>query len=378
MTASISHQPSNATGTAVDPPLEAPDAEETSNTAPSAEKDTADPSIVDAQSWASRVTLDIIGVAGMGHDFGAVKDPHSPLADTYRELTNNSGGRAVRALQLLFFLAPRLLANLPFARNRMLMRARGVIRKVCFDLIDEKRQKLEKKEGGKDILSVAIESGGFEGDEDIVNQLMTFLAAGHETTASAMAWACYHLCAHPSIQSRLRSEIRATLPSPESEAPISFADFDKLTYLHAVCNEILRLYPSVPITTRVTASSSSTILDTRMPKGTTVVICPWAINTHPDLWGADADKFDPERWMAPGQANSGGASSNYALLTFLHGPRSCIGQSFAKAEFAVLLASWVGRFEMEFVDPEYKLDVGGGVTSKPKGMRVRMKAVDGW
>jgi len=65
-------------------------------------------------------------------------------------------------------------------------------------------------------------------------------------------------------------------------------------------------------------------------------------------------------------------------LTFLHGPRSCIGQAFAKAEFACLLATWVGRFEFEFADGEYVLDVAGGVTSKPKNMKIKLTVIDGW
>jgi cytochrome P450 len=96
-------------------------------------------------------------------------------------------------------------------------------------------------------------------------------------------------------------------------------------------------------------------------------------------WGLDADQFKPERWLAAGKANTGGAESNYSYLTFLHGPRSCIGREFARAEFATLLASWVGRFDMEFGDKDFVLDIAGGVTSKPRnGLKVRMTPLDGW
>lgn len=74
---------------------------------------------------------------------------------------------------------------------------------------------------------------------------------------------------------------------------------------------------------------------------------------------------------------SGGADSNFSLLTFLHGPRSCIGQGFAKAEFACLVAAWVAAFEMELVDKEKVIEIAGGVTQRPKGgVHIRAKAVN--
>ena len=97
------------------------------------------------------------------------------------------------------------------------------------------------------------------------------------------------------------------------------------------------------------------------------------------MWGPDAADFKPERWLGAGKANSGGAESNYAFLTFLHGPRSCIGQSFAKVEFQCLVAAVIGRFEIKMADENFKLKIKGGVTAKPKdGLQVRIRPVEGW
>jgi cytochrome P450 len=91
-----------------------------------------------------------------------------------------------------------------------------------------------------DILSVALESGGFT-DENLIDQLMTFLAAGHETTASAMTWATYLLAKHPEVQARLRAEIRENLPSiSDTDTAVSSSDIGRLPYLSAFCNEVLR------------------------------------------------------------------------------------------------------------------------------------------
>jgi cytochrome P450 len=129
---------------------------------------------------------------------------------------------------------------------------------------------------------------------------------------------------------------------------------------------------------REVAGHGTTLVGQPVPKGTRIIIVPWAINRDPAHWGPDANTFNPERWMGPGRANSGGAKSNYSFMTFLHGPRSCIGVNFARAEFAALLAVMIGRFEMELEDPEKELAPKGGLTSQPKNVMLRLRVVDGW
>ncbi|KAF2870321.1 cytochrome P450 [Massariosphaeria phaeospora] len=343
----------------------------------SIKEDPESSSVVEIRDWSSRATLDIIGMAGMGKDFNAIADNTNELYTTYRTIFGASRGDQI--LQLIAnFLPSWFLKALPMKRNEQMSTAIKTIKRVAADLIRDKRAKLEKG-GGRtdlDILSVALESGGFS-DEDLVNQLMTFLAAGHETTASAMAWAVYLLCKHPDAQTCLREEIHTQLPAiNDPDAQVSSTDIDKLQYLNAVLNETTRLFPPVPITLRE-AEHDATIQGHFIPASTTIIICPWAINTSKAMWGDDAREFNPDRWMGAGKANTGGADSNYAVTTFLHGPRSCIGKDFAKAEFACLVAALVGKFEMEFEDPGYKLEIQGGITARPKGgLMVRMKSVE--
>ncbi len=343
--------------------------------------------VIEVGNWASRITLDIIGVAGLGCDFDAIRNPENPLSQQYARIFKPSRQARMRQLVALL-LSPRIASWIPVKRDEDIMGAAQFIRAECTKLINEKKIKLANKAlTDVDILSVAIESGGFT-DSNLVDQLMTFLAAGHETTASGMTWAAYLLAKYPDVQARLRAEVRAHLP-PISEAgsDISSLDIDRMPYLNAVCNEVLRYYGPVPLTLRKAACDTS-IQGQFVPKGTPVMLVPWAVNKSEAMWGPDALTFNPERWM-PGpdgdnkHAASGGATSNYAFMTFLHGPRSCIGQSFAKAEFACLLASWVGRFEMELHNKEEvdesKIEIKGGVTARPgKGMYIRTKVLDGW
>ena len=146
--------------------------------------------------------------------------------------------------------------------------ATQLIRKTCRDLITKKRKVMEEKGRSEvDILSVALESGGFT-DENLVDQMMTFLAAGHETTATAMIGALYHLCQHPEIQQKLRDEIRAHIPPPDQE--IKTSDIDDCQYLQAVCSESLRLWSPVNMTLRIAACDTS-LNGQFIPKGTPVV-----------------------------------------------------------------------------------------------------------
>jgi cytochrome P450 len=127
------------------------------------------------------------------------------------------------------------------------------------------------------------------------------------------------------------------------------------------------------------ANKDTSIVGQFIPKGTTFFLSPWATNRDPNLWGPDSEKFRPDRWIDPdtGRANYiGGANSNYSFLTFLHGPRSCIGEKFARAELRALVAAFVGSFEMELQNPNEEIIVGGTVTSKPmNGMKLKLKPV---
>ncbi|EEY18356.1 cytochrome P450 2D20 [Verticillium alfalfae VaMs.102] len=312
--------------------------------------------VVEISGWASRVTLDIIGVAGLGRDFGAVRDPNNPLTKTYEYVFKPN--KQAQILAVLGLLLPGPIVNaLPLKRNGDIAEASAVIRATCRQLIEEKKA---NKTRSTDILSVALESGAFT-DDNLVDQMMTFLAAGHETTASAMTWAIYLLCLHPDVQSRLRDEVRRNLPSPnDTGTSVSAPDIDHLPYLSAVCAEVLRYYAPVPMTLRE-AVRDTTVDGVHVPRGTRIMLCPWSVNKDASLWGPDASSFRPERWLGAG-SGSGGASSNFAYMTFLHGPRSCIGQGFAKAS----------RLHTSWLDRRLSLDSQTGTSTTRRNWRSRV------
>jgi cytochrome P450 len=211
------------------------------------------------------------------------------------------------------------------------------------------------------------------------------LKNSHETTSSSFTWVTYLLALHPDIQTRLRAEIHAALPvglSPSNNPDFDIATtLESLPLLNGVCSEGLRVLPSVPVTVRTT-NHDTTLLDQPIAAGTRLIISPWAINKSPTIWGPGADEFKPERWIdsETGKPNqTGGASTNYAIMTFLHGPRSCIGQGFARAELRALVAAFVAAFEWTMADHNEEVIAGGIVTTKPKdGLRVKLTKARDW
>ncbi|KAG6990200.1 Cytochrome P450 monooxygenase FUM15 [Fusarium oxysporum f. sp. conglutinans] len=245
-------------------------------------------------------------------------------------------------------------------------------------LKEKKAAIMEKQDNHFDDLSLLIKSNNFS-DEAIKDQLLTLLAAGHETTASSLTWACYLLTKHPEIQAKLREEIREALPEDlNNDRAIDLAGIlEQLPYLNGIMYETLRLYPTVPMTIR------HAVHDTRIggqfiPEGTDIIVSIWYINRSPEIWGPDAAEFRPERWIrGDGKPNqNGGASSNYNFLTFLHGPRSCIGQGFAKAEMRCLLATMVRSFRWTLAMDDGLVMPRGVITIKPEnGMYLNLKTL---
>lgn len=231
----------------------------------------------------------------------------------------------------------------------------------CSSLVDQKQSEITTTgpDAHKDILSHLINSTPLT-HKQLVDQLLTILSAGHGTTSVTFTWMTYLLAQNSVIQSKLRSEIHQNVPSPGTSVSAENLSsiLQSLPLLNGVCNETLRLYPAINMIYRNTVLPT-VLLGNLVPAGTQVILSPWAINRNEDLWGPDATKFRPERWLDTDEEtgikrpnNSGGAVSNHANLTFLHGPRSCIGHTFAAAELRCLAAMFVGKFKFEMADPD--------------------------
>jgi cytochrome P450 len=152
------------------------------------------------------------------------------------------------------------------------------------------------------------------------DQVMTFLGAGHDTTATSAAWTLMMLAKNPEIQEKLRDELREMMPflfdgntRGDLSSLDSQGDVDLLPYLDDVCRESLRYIPSIPMTVRKTIEDD-TLAGYFIPAGTTVYLMANAINRLPMYWGKTANKFDPSRWR-----NLPDTYTTNAFMTFLQG-----------------------------------------------------------
>lgn len=286
-------------------------------------KQTTDQSsdVFDVADWLARATLDILGAAGLGEEFDTLHNPDNDICQAYRNVFEQAPPKGVIAIGL-YLLRKAITGALNLEQNDSISVATKTLTGVARQLIGRKRDvSMEKAEGdGKDIISVSLASGAFT-DSMLENHLLTFLAAGHETTATSMTWALYALCLYPDIQQRLREEVYEKLPrvlNDGPDVPMTADLLDNLPYLHAVCNEVFRVYPPAGMTRRVAVNNTS-ILGQFIPAGTEIVISPRALNVSRELWGDDAAAFNPERWLGPNRANTGGGQTNFSFMTFLHG-----------------------------------------------------------
>lgn len=331
---------------------------------------------IDAYELSSRVSLDMVASAGLGVDFESLSKPKGERMKTYNDVFHEFPPMFFwQFIGTLEWIPMKWVFSLPLPSIRKIIPTANKLKSLCFSVTEERKAEMARGQPGKpDILAVAIESGAFSTDV-VVSQVVSFLAAGHETTAATLTHAVYLLCKYPLVQERLRKEIRQfTGIGTDKGTDFEGMDLETLSYLNAVTSEVLRLMPPLPSIVRV-ASTDLTIVGQLVPKGTELILSPWATNVLEEFWGPDSEEFNPERWLNKGKFNGkGGAASNFANLVFLHGPRSCIGKDFAKAELLAVIAAWFAELEFEFVNPDEKYDYVGWVTIRPRdGLNVRAR-----
>ena len=178
------------------------------------------------------------------------------------------------------------------------------------------------------------ETGARFSTDEMVDQVAIFFLAGHETSASALAWALYLLATHPEAQDRVADEAQAFAVAP------SFAALATLPFTRNVFRETLRLYPPVPMMVRE-ARRDETFRNRAVRRGAQIVVSPWHLQRHTRLWD-DPDAFRPERWDSATTRQS----QRDAYLPFSSGQRVCPGAGFAIAEGVVLLAAILGTWAL--------------------------------
>jgi cytochrome P450 len=201
-------------------------------------------------------------------------------------------------------------------------------------------------------------------DRQLRDEMLTLLIAGHETVASALAWAWYLLATDPAAEAKLHAELAAVLAGRAPQVD----DLPNLRYTQAVFEEALRLYPPAWIITRK-ALADDEIGGYRVPANALVVASPYVTHRQAALWH-DPEAFDPDRFTEEHAASR----PRFAYYPFGGGPRLCIGDQFALTEARLIIATVAQRYRLRLV-AGHPIAVEPGVTLRPKhGLMMNLEA----
>jgi cytochrome P450 len=302
-----------------------------------------------------QVTLDNICNVILGIKLGPERDVVLP---SFLVATNEI---KMRLGSLMPFHVP-----LPTARQRRFKEALTDLDRIIFRFIAERRR---LRSEGSDLLSTLLQvkdpdTGASMSDLEVRDEMITFLLAGHETSADALTWTLYCLSQHPRIEQKVREEVRRVTAS----APLADT-FPNLHYTTAVIEESMRIYPPAWNFAREALADDS-INGYAVKAGSLMEICPYTLHRHPVFW-SDPEAFDPDRFLPERKATR----PRYAYIPFGGGRRLCIAIEFAMMEIKCVLAAIIARYHLE-LQPGFRVGLEPSITLQPRnGMMMTLHPV---
>ncbi|KAG8859522.1 hypothetical protein FRB96_004406 [Tulasnella sp. 330] len=341
---------------------------------------------INTLDWTFAATLTVIGIVGLGYDFqlGINNADAVAIHIAWRQIAQYGTTFVAFLLPLITRAFPfTLLAHLPVKAVQAHGETEAIIHRRALNLIAEKQNPHEcdgdEKKKGSNFLNTLLQTRPQNPHvghsyKDILEHVSTLILGGHEKTASTISHALYALAHNRPAQDQLRDELlnfeRSPPPPTGFAAPSepSYDDFLKrLPVLDAVCNETLRMYPSVMKSTRVAVlddliplrfpivnpKTGRTLTSIRIKAGQTVEIHHMAINQSQDAWGPDAAEWKPERWISCKGSSAIGSPPSprnvshgwNGMMSFLEGPRTCIGLRLALFECKIIISELIKAFE---------------------------------
>ena len=230
---------------------------------------------------------------------------------------------------------------MPRLHSRATRRSAARIRNLITKLTRERADQIAAETAPDDLATKIMttpdpETGRCFEWREMVDQVAIFFLAGHETSASALAWSLYLLAENQEVQTSLAEEVRTH--------DLDIAGLSKMSLLRGVFREVLRLYPPVPMMVRETTCAKA-FRDRTLPKGSQVVLTPWHLHRHERLW-EDPDAFDPERYTT----ENGKSCLRDAFIPFSADARICPGAGFAMIEGPLLIAAILRKYRVSMTD----------------------------
>ncbi|KAI9458421.1 cytochrome P450 [Lactarius psammicola] len=354
---------------------------------------------INIADWMGKFALELIGEAGLGYSFGTFEGRNDEYCRALKEWMPTLSSLAVYRGFFPYvykIFHPKLLKlvgrMLPWPKLNHLMDLSEAMNAEARSIYKTKKTLLElgddatvKQVGeGKDIISLLMQGYVAESEndrlseEELLAQMAVFVFAATDTSSSALSRILHLLALHPEIQDKLREELKEAC-----KEELTHDQLVSLPFLEAVCRESLRLYPPVPGVMRTARSDvmlplSSPIHDVNgseiheifVPNNTNVFVQMYNLNRDPSIWGPDAAEWKPERWSAPlpegvSKANIQGVYAN--TMTFIGGPRSCIGFKFSQLEIKAALSQIIPAFRLVPTEAEIVWRFSGISTPSVKG-----------
>lgn len=297
---------------------------------------------IDLASEMSAVTLEIITEALMGIQ----EEKHAKVIEEHLP--------PVMKFMIEWIVKPLSLPLfIPINEHRNFKRSLRALNAVVREVIHDKMQQQEPSNDLLSILTAATDPASGKGisKEQLNDEIMTFILAGHETSAMALSWTFWHLSRNPDIEQKLREELGLI----ES---ISIENQKELVYTEAVIKEAMRSTPPVWITGRE-AIKDQMLGEYSLQKGDTVIFSQYLIQNHPEYWDKP-EQFNPDRFLS-----QQGNHHKFAYFPFGGGPRLCIGAAFAILEMKTLLAVILKSFKLSF-DKHQKTGFSLSLTLRPE------------
>jgi len=285
--------------------------------------------------------------------FGLDEDPRGEQLEQRLSLMLEGMSSPVSAAMLYFPALQKDLSSLsPWGK---FLRRQQQIDKLLYEEIQERRERPDSSR--TDILSLLMaardEAGKPMTDQELRDELITLLVAGHETTATALAWALYWIHKLPSVREKLLQELDSLGDDPDPSAIF------RLPYLSAVCSETLRIYPVAMLTFPRQVKVPLSLMGYELEPGTVVIGSIYLTHRREDVY-PEPEQFKPERFLER-------QFSAYEYLPFGGGARRCIGLAFAQFEMKVVLAKILSRFELALADNREVRPTRRGLVTAPAG-----------
>ncbi|MFI1722171.1 cytochrome P450 [Streptomyces sp. NPDC020489] len=313
---------------------------------------------VDVPGDMTKLTLETIARTGFGHDFGSFERdrPHPFITAMVGTLTYAQRLNSVPWPWLLRKAARRNEADI------------ACLNRTVDELVRVRRE--GRGNGGHgDLLDRMLETarpgtGERLSAQNVRRQVITFLVAGHETTSGALSFALHYLARHPDIAARARAEVDRVW----GDAPVpGYDQVAKLRYVRRVLDESLRLWPTAPAFAREATEDTVLAGEHPMRRGAWTLVLTPMLHRDPEVWGADAERFDPDRF----DPKAVRTRAPHTFKPFGTGARACIGRQFALHEATLVLGLLLRRYEFR-ADPAYRLRVTERLTLMPEGLRLHL------